>query len=533
MDRRIITMVVILFAAGSFSCLAPDLQGTQQQKVDITKLPDRVPLIGKDFSNWRQPVRKWQTAGDVTVDPDNKKRLAIEPGTGIIGANGGSPNLISRAEFGDIRAHIEFMVPQRSNSGVYFMGRYEIQVFDSWQVETPAFSDCGGIYQRWDNSRTPKGFEGKPPKVNASLPPGTWQYYDVIFRAPRFDSSGKKTANARFVKVVHNGILIHENREVTGPTRASTYKDEKPLGPLMLQGDHGPVAYRNIWIAPIEDGQVLINPFFALDTGTKDASHRTAKAQVQMLKELGYSGIGYTGLRNIEQMLPELKAANLKLYAVYLGANLDADKEKYDPNLKDAIAKLKGTNAVLWLPIYSKTYKPSSQENDPLAVEIVREIADMAARSNLKVALYPHANIWLERTSDAIRLIEKIDRPNVGLTFNLCHWLKVEGPGDLKKALEPAIDRLFLVTINGADGSETKKAGWNRLIQRLGEGSYDVYPLLKTLKELGYTGPIGLQAYGIKGDANENLSKSMLAWKKLSTKLAAENSPGQLQKPQP
>ena len=75
----------------------------------------------------------------------------------------------------------------------------------------------------------------------------------MVFRAPRFDAGGKKTANARFVKVVHNGQVIHENVEVTGPTRAAAFNDEKPHGPLMLQGDHGPVAYRNPWIKPLAE----------------------------------------------------------------------------------------------------------------------------------------------------------------------------------------------------------------------------------------------------------------------------------------
>ena len=98
------------------------------------------------------------------------------------------------------------------------------------------------LRQRRDN----RGFEGKPPRVNAARKPGEWQSFDITFRAPRFDTAGRKTENARFVKVVHNGIVIHENEEVTGPTRASTFNDEKALGPLMLQGDHGPVAYRNL-----------------------------------------------------------------------------------------------------------------------------------------------------------------------------------------------------------------------------------------------------------------------------------------------
>jgi hypothetical protein len=210
-------------------------------------------LTGETFENWRDNTGAWQIAGDAKMNPENEKLLVAIPGHGVIvnGPDGRTVDLFSKAEFGDVRAHVEFMVPQGSNSGVYFMGRYEVQVFDSWGVENPQYSDCGGIYQRWDENRNPKGFEGHGPRINASLPPGQWQTYDVIFHAPRFDNNGSKIANARFEKVIHNGIVVHENVEVTGPTRASAYNDEKPTGPLMLQGDHGPVAYRNIRIEPL------------------------------------------------------------------------------------------------------------------------------------------------------------------------------------------------------------------------------------------------------------------------------------------
>jgi hypothetical protein len=134
------------------------------------------------------------------------------------------------------------------------MGRYEIQVLDSFGKKEAAYSDCGGIYQRWDPKRGKgqEGFEGHAPRVNAAKAPGEWQTFDVVFRAPRFDAKGAKTANAKFVKVVHNGQVVHEDVEVTGPTRAATFEDEKPTGPLMLQGDHGPVAYRNILIRPLK-----------------------------------------------------------------------------------------------------------------------------------------------------------------------------------------------------------------------------------------------------------------------------------------
>ncbi len=76
--------------------------------------------------------------------------------------------------------------------------------------------------------------------------------FDVIFRAPRFDARGKKIANARFMKVAHNGKVIHENVELTGPTRGPLSEGEPATGPLLLQGDHGPLAYRNLWVKPVE-----------------------------------------------------------------------------------------------------------------------------------------------------------------------------------------------------------------------------------------------------------------------------------------
>lgn len=202
-------------------------------------------LRGGGLDAWRPPTGEWAVAGDVAKGASNPKALETKPGTGAIvnGAQGRTSNLLSKQEWGDVELHVDFMVPEKSNSGVYLMARYEIQVFDSFAVKEPHHSDCGGIYQRWADNR---GFEGKPPRVNAAKKPGEWQTFDITFRAPRFDAAGLKTENARFVKVVHNGIVIHENEEVTGPTRASTFNDEKALGPLMLQGDHGPVAYRNL-----------------------------------------------------------------------------------------------------------------------------------------------------------------------------------------------------------------------------------------------------------------------------------------------
>jgi len=245
--RALVTAVTLLTA----TLLSADLRtGLLADEPPSTPDPAAILVLfnGRDLEGWREPHGEWTAAKAAPLDESNPARFKVEPGTGILvnGAAGKTVNLLTVPEHADVIAHIEFMVPKGSNSGIYFQGRYEIQVLDSYGKEELKSSDCGGIYQ------ANQGFAGKAPAVNASRAPGEWQSFDVIFRAPRFDSKGNKTADARFVKVVHNGKVIHENVSVDGPTRAAAFSDEKFTGPLMLQGDHGPVAYRNLWLKPIE-----------------------------------------------------------------------------------------------------------------------------------------------------------------------------------------------------------------------------------------------------------------------------------------
>jgi hypothetical protein len=146
-----------------------------------------------------------------------------------------------------VELYVEFLIPAKSNSGVYLHGLYEVQVFDSYGVEHPKYIDCGAIYERWINE---KGVGGWPPLTNASRPPGEWQSFHIWFKGPRFEG-GKKIANATFVRVLHNGVLVHENTSIDGPTRSGLDIPEAAENPLMLQGDHGPVAYRDIYWRPL------------------------------------------------------------------------------------------------------------------------------------------------------------------------------------------------------------------------------------------------------------------------------------------
>ncbi len=205
------------------------------------------PFDGKSLTGWKakeNATKKshWKV-GQPALHADDAKRLVCEGKKGalvnVVDRHGVGADLFSEAKFGDCRIELEILVAQESNSGVYVMGEYEIQVLDSYGRKELRMSDMGAIYG------------AQPPKVNACKKPGEWQKYEITFLAPRFDASGKKVENARFVEVKLNGQVIQKDVEMKGPTPGGLTGKEAPKGPLMFQGDHGPVAYRAIRISPI------------------------------------------------------------------------------------------------------------------------------------------------------------------------------------------------------------------------------------------------------------------------------------------
>jgi hypothetical protein len=220
--------------------------------------PGWTPLLdGKTLAGWQSYGKlknEWTScraiAWDGAAAPD---RLACAGGSGdriLNGPKGRTANIFTEMKHGDAEVYVEFMLARKSNSGVYLQGLYEVQIFDSFGLPEPlGTGDAGAIYHRWIDNK-PVG--GSGPRANASRAPGEWQWYRIWFRAPRFDASGRKVENARFLRVVYNGVVVQENVEVEGPTRAHMDIPEAAGNPLMLQGDHGPVAFRNIYIRPLK-----------------------------------------------------------------------------------------------------------------------------------------------------------------------------------------------------------------------------------------------------------------------------------------
>lgn len=257
-------------------------------------------------------------------------------------------------------------------------------------------------------------------------------------------------------------------------------------------------------------------PFFPFCIDWHDAKKRSFAEQAAMLQELGYEGVGHIWLDKVDERIKSLDAAGLKLFQITMTVTLAEGKAPYDARFKDVLALVKGRHAQFCLLVGGA--KPSDTSADPRGVTILREMSDLARDSGAQLLLYPHVGDWIERIEDSVRVAQKVDRPNVGSMFNLCHWLRVDKQRDYAPLLKQAMPRLWAVSINGADEHDDKP-GWEHYIQPLDKGDFDVGLFLKTLKELGYRGPIGLQCYGIGGDTREHLARSMAAWRKLSENL--------------
>ena len=207
-----------------------------------------------DMSAFRPIKENWVIVGGITASIDQTNMTTTEAGTGIlsckheIGKYGIEKDILTLMEHGDLDLDLDFMMAKGSNSGIYLQGRYEVQLNDSWGNRNPKYGDVGGIYERWDESKPEglKGYQGIAPRLNVAKAPGLWQNIKISFQAPRFDAAGKKISDAKILSIILNGVLIHENVELTGPTRGTLLDNEVSKGPLRFQGDHGNVAFRNI-----------------------------------------------------------------------------------------------------------------------------------------------------------------------------------------------------------------------------------------------------------------------------------------------
>ena len=254
--------------------------------------------------------------------------------------------------------------------------------------------------------------------------------------------------------------------------------------------------------------------FFPFCIDWHDAKKRTFEEQAKMLKGLGFDGVGHIWLDKVAERLKSVDDVGLKLFQITMTVEVGPDKEPFDKRFKETLSLVNGRRVQFCLIVNGM--KPSDVSVDPHAVEVLQKMSDLAKGTDAQLLLYPHLSSWIERIEDANRVTEKVNRPNVGVMFNLCHWLRVDKSREYRSLLKTSMPRLWAVSINGADNFDDKP-GWEHYIQPLDVGTFDVAALLSMLRELGYKGPIGLQCYGIGGDAREHLARSITAWRKFSS----------------
>ena len=253
---------------------------------------------------------------------------------------------------------------------------------------------------------------------------------------------------------------------------------------------------------------VSAQPFFAFDNGLNDV--KGFDAQAALLAELGYAGIGARPGKHAE-MLAALDKHGLKMFATYVTLKATATECPIPDSVVSEIKALKGRETIVWLNVGGKS-------TDEVVVPAIQKVCDLCAELELKVVIYPHTGCHTDTVATALRLVKAAGRKNLGVSFNLCHFLKQNDPADLGKTIKAAAPHLQLVSINGCDGGDTRKMNWDRLIRPLGEGTFSVSKVMELLGEVGYEGPIGLQCYAIKQPAKNHLAKSMIAWKKMGEK---------------
>jgi sugar phosphate isomerase/epimerase len=257
-------------------------------------------------------------------------------------------------------------------------------------------------------------------------------------------------------------------------------------------------------------------PFFAMDTAARLEPAECA----QVLADLGYAGLGGRPA-TAKAHAAALKAKGLAYFNGYFVADFPSGQVDLPEDLIKAVDGLAGTGGTLWLAVNKVTLplglSLGPEYGDTVVVPQLRQLVTYARSKGVKISLYPHAGFWAARFETCVRVASKVDNPNLGVTFNLCHWLKVEGSErDPLPLIKEALPRLNFITINGADNGDTQNLGWDKLIQPLGRGSYDVGAFVAKTRAAGYRGPFGFQGFGIKMDSKELLKESMEGWGKIA-----------------
>ena len=302
--------------------------------------------------------------------------------------------------------------------------------------------------------------------------------------------------------------------------RQSTRNDKPPILPKRYLTPFLLIAWS---VGPLIAQQDSFRPeLFAFQTGFANADSKDPDYLVNLVRQSGFDGVELMGLPAVESFMPALRTGNLKLHSIYLKLDLDHD-QPFDPNLLSLLQKYPGEIHYLWFHVHSDRFRRSDPAGDPRCTEVLRQLSDLVQPFNVKIGIYHHVGLWVERFSDGVRVARRVDRPNVGAVFNLCHYLKTVGPNNLENELSDAFPFVILVSVNGADNGDTISMGWNQLIQPLDQGTFDVRRVLRVLRDNDYRGPIGLQGFAIQQKPEEFFPNSVTRFRKMLTELGETN----------
>ncbi|MCD6354437.1 MAG: TIM barrel protein, partial [Prolixibacteraceae bacterium] len=226
----------------------------------------------------------------------------------------------------------------------------------------------------------------------------------------------------------------------------------------------------------------LDNVFYCFNNGVRTLPNAPVdfEEQAKLIKNLGFDGLSGHISEDYFKRRAALDKVGLKMPEIYWGMSLfENGKVEYNKEIRQIIKDSKNRDLLVALYLPAPKQEVDQDRGDELFAEKIRELADFAAPYNVKIAIYPHVGNFCETSVHSVNLAKLVERENVGVIFNTCHLLKVEGEEGWEEKALAALPYLYMVSINGADSGDTRNRSWDKLIQPLGEGSFDTYKLVK------------------------------------------------------
>ena len=267
----------------------------------------------------------------------------------------------------------------------------------------------------------------------------------------------------------------------------------------------------------------LDNAFYCQNTMWQfENKPQTVQQKAKLMKAIGFDGLEGFGYPDFFELKRELDKEGLGMPVNYVGLDFNANGKLKGNALNEINEMVRSSDkgSVLYFHLKNENFMDNKEAGDKKMVPLLQKLANYAADYDVKLCVYPHIDLYCETVAHSVKIAKMVDRKNFGAAMNLCHLLKVEGTEGLDEKLKVFAPWLFAVNICGADDGDTQQYGWDRLIKPLGQGSFDTYGFVKSLKDNGYDGPFGIQCYNLTGDVVETLTETIEIWEGYKKKYA-------------